>query len=278
MRVPPKPPNYVRITSELPNPIQEAFERAADNGRTAIVPFVTVGHPQRDSTPDVVQALTRAGADVIELGIPFSDPLAEGPVIQRSSFQALENGITPDHCFENAAEIRKRGVDTPLIFMGYYNPIYQIGLDEFCARTRDAGVNGIIAADLPAAEAGPLLDACQKAGISLVPLLALTSTEETIAMACKHASGFVYCVSLLGVTGARATVSQRVESLVATVKRHTDLPVGVGFGISSAEHVAQVGKFADAAVIGSALINRIENEDHSEAPRAAEEFLRSLRQ
>ena len=241
------------------------------------MPFVTVGHPQRDSTPDVVQALTRAGADVIELGIPFSDPLAEGPVIQRSSFQALENGITPDHCFENAAEIRKRGVETPLIFMGYYNPIYQIGLDEFCARTRDAGVNGIIAADLPAAEAGPLLDACQKAGISLVPLLALTSTEETIAMACKHASGFVYCVSLLGVTGARATVSRRVQTLVATVKRHTDLPVGVGFGISSAEHVAQVGKFADAAVIGSALINRIENEDHSQAPRAASDFLLSLR-
>ena len=262
----------------MSEPIQQAFQRAANEGRTAIVPFVTIGHPRRKSTPDVVQALSEAGADVIELGIPFSDPLAEGPVIQRSSFQALQNGITPDLCFRNAAAIRKQGVETPLIFMGYYNPIYQIGLDDFCARTRDAGVNGIIAADLPAAEAGPLLEACQKAGISLVPLLALTSTEETIAMACKHASGFVYCVSLLGVTGARAAVSRRVETLVATVKRHTDLPVGVGFGISSAEHVAQVGEFADAAVIGSALINRIQNEDHSEAPRAAADFLRSLRQ
>ena len=262
----------------MSNPIQEALKRAANEGRTAIVPFVTVGHPQRDSTPDVVEALCDAGADVIELGIPFSDPLAEGPVIQRSSFQALQNGITPGQCFENAAAIRKKGVDTPLVFMGYYNPIYQIGLDEFCARTRDAGVNGIIAADLPAAESGPLLEACQKAGISLVPLLALTSTEDTIAMACKHASGFVYCVSLLGVTGARAAVSQRVETLVAAVKRHTDLPVGVGFGISSADHVAQVGKFADAAVIGSALIDRIQNEDHSEAPRAAAGFLSSLRQ
>ncbi len=262
----------------MSNPIQEALKRAANEGRTAIVPFVTVGHPQRDSTPDVVRALSEAGADVIELGIPFSDPLAEGPVIQKSSFQALQNGITPDLCFRNAAAIRKQGVETPLVFMGYYNPIYQIGLDEFCARTRDAGVNGIIAADLPAAEAGPLHEACQKASISLVPLLALTSTEETIATACKHASGFVYCVSLLGVTGARAVVSQRVESLVATVKRHTDLPVGVGFGISSAEHVAQVGQFADAAVIGSALINQIQNEDHSQAPKAAADFLRSLRQ
>ena len=261
----------------MSNSIQEAFERAASDGRTAIVPFVTVGHPNRDSSPQVVEALSEAGADVIELGIPFSDPLAEGPVIQRSSFRALQNGITPDDCFKNAADIRKLGVETPLIFMGYYNPMLQIGLGEFCARTRDAGVNGIIAADLPAAEAGPLLEACQKAGISLVPLLALTSTEETIAMACKHASGFVYCVSLLGVTGARAAVSRRVESLVATVKRHTDLPVGVGFGISSAEHVAQVGEFADAAVIGSALIDHIENGDHVDAPRNAAQFLRSLR-
>lgn len=260
----------------MSNPIQEAFQRAANEGRTAIVPFVTVGHPQRDSTPDVVEALSEAGADVIELGIPFSDPLAEGPVIQKSSFQALQNGITPDECFENAAAIRRRGIETPLVFMGYYNPIYQIGLEEFCARTRDAGVNGIIAADLPSAEAGPLFDACQKEGISLVPLLALTSTEETIATACKQASGFVYCVSVLGVTGARTAVSQRVQSLVATVKRHTDLPVGVGFGISNVDHVAEVGRYADAAVIGSALINQLENCDHVDAPRNAARFLRSV--
>ena len=261
----------------MSNSIQVAFQRASDDGRTAIVPFVTVGHPRRDSTPEVVEALSEAGADVIELGIPFSDPLAEGPVIQRSSFRALQNGITPDLCFENAVAIRKKGVKTPMVFMGYYNPIYQMGLDEFCARTRDAGVDGIIAADLPAAEAGPLLEACQNAGISLVPLLALTSTEETIATACKQASGFVYCVSVLGVTGARTAVSQRVQTLVATVKRHTDLPVGVGFGISTAEHVAEVGRYADAAVIGSALINELESGDDVDAPRNAARFLRSVR-
>ena len=257
--------------------IQNAFRRAASDGRTAIVPFVTVGHPQRGSTPDVVEALTEAGADVIELGIPFSDPLAEGPVIQKSSFQALENGITPAGCFKNAEEIRKRGVETPLIFMGYYNPIYQIGLDEFCERTRDAGVDGIIAADLPAAEAGPLLEACDKAGISLVPLLALTSTEATIAQACQQASGFVYCISLLGVTGVRSQMSQRVETLVAQVKRHTELPVGVGFGISTADHVAAVGRYADGAVIGSALVDRMQNGEHAEAAENAAHFIRSLR-
>ena len=261
----------------MSNSIQVAFQRASDDGRTAIVPFVTVGHPRRDSTPEVVEALSEAGADVIELGIPFSDPLAEGPVIQRSSFRALQNGITPDRCFKNAVAIRNQGVKTPMVFMGYYNPIYQIGLDEFCARTRDAGVDGIIAADLPAAEAGPLLEACQNAGISLVPLLALTSTEETIATACKQASGFVYCVSVLGVTGARTAVSQRVQTLVATVKRHTDLPVGVGFGISTAEHVVEVGRYADAAVIGSALINELESGDAVDAPRNAARFLRSVR-
>ena len=257
--------------------IQNAFRRAAADGRPAIVPFVTVGHPAKDGTPAIVEALSEAGADVIELGIPFSDPLAEGPVIQKSSFRALQNGITPESCFNNAEEIRRRGVDTPLIFMGYYNPIYQIGLDEFCARTRDAGVDGIIAADLPAAEAGPLLEACHKAGISLVPLLALTSTEDTIAKACQQASGFVYCISLLGVTGARSAASERVDTLVKQVKRHTELPVCVGFGISTAEHVAAVGRYADGAVIGSALIDRMQNADHSDAPEIAAQFIRSLR-
>ena len=256
--------------------IQDAFRRSAAADRTAIVPFVTVGHPQRDSAPSVVEALAEAGADAIELGMPFSDPLAEGPVIQKSSFQALQNGITPQSCFEQASEIRKRGVSTPLIFMGYYNPMYQIGLSEFCSRTRDAGVDGIIAADLPAAEAGPLVEACEKVGISLVPLLALTSTDETIAKACENASGFVYCISLLGVTGARATVSGQVESLVGRVRRHTELPVAVGFGISTAEHVASVGQYADGAVIGSALINQMQDGDHADAANSAYRFIKSL--
>lgn len=262
----------------MTEPIQDAFWRAASERRTAIVPFVTVGHPQRDSTPAVVEALSDAGADVIELGIPFSDPLAEGPVIQKSSFRALENGITPEACFQNAAEIRRRGVTTPLVFMGYYNPIYQIGIDEFCVRTRDAGVDGIIAADLPATEAGPLFDACAKADIALIPLLALTSTDETISYACKQASGFVYCISLLGVTGARAAVSKQVESLVNRVRTYTELPVAVGFGISTAEHVQSVGRYADGAVIGSALINSIQDNDPSEAPSTAAKFLRSIQQ
>ncbi len=260
------------------NPIQSAFQRAANEQRTAIVPFVTIGHPQLDSTPSVVEALSEGGADVIELGLPFSDPLADGPVIQQSSFRALQNGTTPEMCFENAAAIRRRGVDTPLVYMGYYNPMYQIGLEEFCLRTRDAGVNGIIAADLPAAEAEPLLNACNKADISLIPLLALTSTNDTIASACAQASGFVYCTSILGVTGARAKVSERAETLVERVRSHTELPVAVGFGISNAEHVRAVGTYADGAVIGSALITQLQEGAAGDAPQAAARFMQSLRE
>ena len=258
------------------NIIQQAFMRAANDGRTAIVPFITIGHPIHDSTPDVVEALVNAGADIIELGIPFSDPLAEGPVIQKSSFQALQNGITPASCFENATEIRRRGIETPLIFMGYYNPIIQIGLDEFCKRTRDCGVDGIIVVDLPTVEAGPLLDICAKTDISLIPLLALTSTEQTVVQTCSQASGFIYCISSLGVTGARAAVSQHIEALVERVKKHTRIPIAVGFGISNAEHVRSVGKYAHGAVIGSALIKLMQNNEHSSAPETAARFIRSL--
>ena len=261
----------------MTNRIQDAFSLANEAGRTAIVPFLTVGHPKADSTPDIVEALSEAGADAIELGIPFSDPLGDGPVIQKSSFQALQNGVTPEACFENAAEIRRRGIDTPIVFIGYYNPIFQIGLDEFCGRTRDAGVDGIIVADLPAAEAGPFSAACENNGISLVPLLALTSTDETIAEACRHASGFIYCISLLGVTGARSAVSQRVEELVARVRSNTGLPVAVGFGISNSDHVRSVGEFADGAVVGSALVNLIQENGPENAPDTAAQFLRSLR-
>lgn len=257
--------------------IEEQFRRAKRDGRTALVPFVTVGHPSRDSTVGIVEALAGAGADVIELGMPFSDPLAEGPVIQRSSYRALMNGITPLDCFNAAEEIRRRGVETPLAFMGYYNSMLQIGLDEFCARVSDCGVNGIIAADLPTAESGPLGDAAERAGVSVVPLLALTSTNDAIRMSCASASGFVYCISVLGVTGARNQISEQVKRLVADVRSHTELPVAVGFGISNRDHVRQVGEYADGAVVGSALVNAIDSADEKDSAKTAAEFMESLK-
>lgn len=238
--------------------------------------FATSGFPTVDSTVPILKAITNAGADVIELGIPFSDPLAEGPTIQKSSYAALEAGTTPETCLDAIREARAAGVEEPILPMGYYNPILAFGLQEYCRSVADAGADGLIVPDLPTPEAGPLHEACERYGIALVPLLALTSTDESIASACELASGFIYCVSVLGVTGARTTVNERVKDLVSRVRKHTDLPVAVGFGISTADHVAEVSEFADGAVIGSALVNAVADGEPSRAAERAGAYVSSV--
>lgn len=256
--------------------IQEAFRKAESEDRIALAPYVTIGFPELGLTADIVRSLVEAGADVVELGVPFSDPLGEGPTIQASSHRALVNGVTPETCFETVKDIRAAGIDVPIIFMGYYNTILSMGLDEYCLSASGAGVDGIIAADLPAAEAGPLQDACDAAGLSLVPLIALTSTDQSIEHACKRAKGFIYCISVLGVTGARATMSDRVEGLANKVRGYTDLPIGIGFGISSAGHVAEAAEFADGVAIGSAVINALADGDPAGAAERGGAYIRSL--
>ncbi len=257
-------------------PIRKAFDAARQAGRIALVPFVTAGHPRPDLTPAIVKAVADAGADVIELGVPFSDPLAEGPTIQKSSHDALMAGATVQSSIEAVQTARALGVNVPLVFMGYYNPVLSLGIERYCRMSASAGVNGLIVADLPAEEAGPLTDAAAAAGVSVIPLIALTSTEQRVEAACSRAGGFVYCVSVLGVTGARAEMSTRVRDLVGMVRRHTDLPVAVGFGISTSEHVEEVASYADGAVVGSALINAINAGPPESAPERAGEFVRSL--
>ena len=256
--------------------IRQAIDKAKNEGRIALVPYVTIDFPVPGITKDIVKSIVEAGADVIELGMPFSDPLGDGPTIQASGHQALENGVTPKTCMDTVKEIRNAGIDIPIVIMGYYNNILSMGLDEFCSNAHDAGVDGLIAADLPAAEADPLQDAVDRAGLVLIPLLALTSTERAIEHACKRAGGFIYCISVLGVTGARASTSERVKILADKVRRFTDLPIGIGFGISTAEHVTNVAEYADGAVVGSELINRIAYGDVADAPQRAETFIRSL--
>jgi len=257
--------------------IRKAFETAQTEGRIALVPYVTVGFPEVGLTTDIVRAVSEAGADVIELGVPFSDPLGDGPTIQASGHTALVNGVTPQDCIVAAKEIRAAGIETPLVFMGYYNNILTVGLDEYCVSVSDAGVDGLIVADLPAAEAGPLQDAAYRAGISLIPLLALTSTDDAIEHACERASGFVYCISVLGVTGARTSVSERVQGLVEKVRKFTDLPVAIGFGISTADHVAEVAEYADGAVVGSALINELADGPAAGAADRGSKYIASLK-
>jgi tryptophan synthase alpha chain len=219
-----------------------------------LVVFLTAGFPDMDATLEVVPALVAAGADVIELGVPFSDPLAEGLTIQESSFMALEQQVTLGHCLWMVDSLRAKLPDTPMVLMGYYNPIYSYGLQRFAQDSGSAGVDGLIVVDLPEFESGPLKEHCSSKYIHLIPLLAPTSTEESIRAAATGATSFIYCISLAGVTGARDQVSVRGFDLVERVRAYTGLPLAVGFGISRREHVEAVAKKAEAAVVGSALI------------------------
>ena len=246
-------------------------------GGRVLSPFVTLGFPDLDTSVDIAAALLRSGADMLELGVPFSDPLAEGPTIQRTSFQALRQGVTVAVCLAAVRKIRKADPDAPLVLMGYYNPILRYGLAEFARDAADAGVDGMIVVDLPREEAGPFNGLCEGHNLYLVPLLAPTSTNERIAQACKHAKGFIYCVSLAGVTGARVEIQAGVEDLVGRIGRYTNLPVLVGFGVSTRDHVEAIGRFADGAVVGSALLEAVDRAVRGDAVSAAVEFFRRLR-
>jgi len=252
------------------------FDAVREQRRPGLIVFVTAGFPDMEATMELVPALVAAGADAVELGVPFSDPLAEGPVIQESSFQALQNGTSLEDCLKATAALRAKIPDTPLILMGYYNPIHTYGLVPFAEGCQQAGVDGLIAVDLPGFEAAPLISECRSRDISVIPLLAPTSTDESIKHACTGASGFVYCISVTGITGAREQVSGRSFELLDRVKTHTDLPLAVGFGISNRSHVEEVGNTAEAAVVGSALIRVMLESPREEVVERASRFVAEL--
>ena len=256
--------------------IERMFATVRERERPGLIVFLTAGVPDMETTLKLVPALVEAGADAVELGVPFSDPLAEGPTIQQSSFLALQNGVTAADCLEACASLRDVIPDAPLVLMGYYNPIYSYGTTRFAAECQKIGVDGLITVDLPGTESGHLAAECVERDISLIPLLAPTSTEESIAESCRTASGFVYCVSVTGVTGARNEVSSRGLDLLQRVRAHTSLPLALGFGISAPEHVAEVGKTAEAAVVGSALVRVILESPRDEVVERASAFVASL--
>jgi tryptophan synthase alpha subunit len=252
--------------------IKEAFARLRAQRRTGLVAFLTAGYPSVEETLQLVSALIEGGADVIELGVPFSDPLGEGPTIQRSSHQALDRGVTPAVCLDVVAALRAQGVEAPIVLMGYYNPLLAYGLQEFCRDAAAAGADGVITVDLPPEESHPLRDACRQNGLDLVYLLAPTSTDERIELVAGLASGFVYCVSVAGVTGAREELPPSLSQFVGRVRARTPLPVAVGFGISKPKHFRAVARIADAAVIGSAIIDEIDRSDPSERARKVKRY------
>ncbi len=236
--------------------------------------YITCGDPDLDTSREVALAAIHAGAEVIELGVPFSDPVADGPVIQRASERALKHGTDLSGVLAVAKQIRERS-KAGLIIFSYLNPILQFGLEKFCAAAADAGVDGALMTDLPVEEAGEYLKAMKAHKLAPVFLAAPTSTDQRLRDVARHSRGFVYAISRTGITGTRQEVAGDARSLVERLRVHTKLPIAVGFGVSTPEQFAEVGSFADAAVVGSAIVQRIEENRGREAAAVAE-FLSSL--
>jgi tryptophan synthase alpha chain len=260
--------------------IAARFEQLQAQGRTALIPFVTAGDPTPDVTVPLMHAMVAAGADLIELGVPFSDPIADGPVIQRATERALAQGVSLDDVLEMVRRFRAQDPETPVILMGYLNPIEVMGYEVFSVAAHEAGLDGALVVDVPPEEGHALVETLKAQGIDLVYLLAPTSTEARIARIGEVASGFVYYVSVKGVTGAGHLDTAAVADKVGLIKSLIRLPVGVGFGINNPETAAQVARVADAVIVGSAIVSRIESlvATPDRIPGAVAEFLTSLRQ
>ena len=249
--------------------IGRRFQALREEGRSGLVTFLTAGDPDPATALEIFKGLPEAGADLIEIGVPFSDPMADGPAIQASSQRALKAGMTLPRTLDAVRAFREDDDDTPIIFMGYYNPIYNYGVDKFLKDAKCAGVDGFIVVDLPPEEEGEFCLPATAAGMNFIYLTAPTTTDERLPRVLKNASGFVYFVSITGITGTQSANTDAVAGHVARIRNMTDLPVAVGFGINTPEQAAEIAGIADAAVVGSALVNIIaENLDANDNPAA----------
>ena len=240
------------------NRMDATFERLKRENRTALIPFLTVGDPSVELTLDIIAEVEAAGADIVELGVPYSDPLADGPVIQRASQRALKGHVTIRTCMETALRARKAGSELPFILFTYYNPVLQMGLDFFFEEVIAHDISGLIIPDLPIEESGEIRKRAKEAGVHLIPLVAPTS-HERISKIVSDADGFIYCVSSLGVTGERTDFYSGVNEFIETVKKYSRVPVAIGFGISNGEQVARFSEICDGVVVGSAIVRQIES-------------------
>ena len=259
-----------------PSRITARLDSLAGSGARALVPFVTVGDTDLDTSRDVILAAADAGADIVELGVPFSDPIADGPVIQASSQRALAAGSSLPRVLEMVARLRER-TEAAFMLFGYYNPFFRYGPVALAEAARQAGVDAMLCVDLPPEEAGPLAEACEQNALDRIFLLAPTSDEQRIDVVRGMASGFVYFVSVTGVTGARTAAPTGIRERVDRVREAIGLPVGVGFGISSPEQAVEVGAYADLVVVGSALVRTIHEAGKAKAASACGNFVGSLR-
>lgn len=249
------------------------IKKAFENGK-AFIPFVTCGDPDLETTGMIVRAAAENGADLIELGIPFSDPTAEGPVIQGANIRALSGGVTTDKIFDFVRELRK-DVTIPMVFMTYANVVFSYGAEKFISTCSDIGIDGLILPDLPFEEKEEFLPLCRTYGVDLISLIAPTSAQR-IAMIAKEAEGFLYIVSSLGVTGTRSEITTDIASIVKMVKENTDIPCAIGFGISTPEQAKKMAGFSDGAIVGSAIIKIIEKYGR-EAPKYVGEYIKEMK-
>ena len=256
--------------------LQQTFQQLGN--KKALIPFITAGHPKPDLTVAMMHALVNNGADVIELGMPFSDPMADGPVIQHASEKAIALGVGIDMTIEMVKTFRQNNQHTPVVLMGYLNPVECMGHSEFVARAKAAGVDGLLLVDSPPEESADLMKHLKAQNLEQIFLIAPTTTESRMKMICEHAAGFIYYVALKGVTGSADLDSQSVNSDVSKIKNYSDLPVAVGFGVKDAASAVAVAEQADAVVIGSALVSLLDScDDLESATQAIEQFIKPIR-
>jgi tryptophan synthase alpha chain len=249
--------------------IDNRFDLLEKERRSGLVAFLTAGDPNFEMSLQILQKLPASGADVIELGMPFSDPMADGPAIQASSQRALSAGINLKEIFSIVEIFRTEDAETPIVLMGYYNPIYVYGIERFVSDAEAAGVDGLIIVDLPPEEP-ELLHIMENSSLQFIYLITPTTNDERLPIIIKHASGFIYYVSVIGITGTKTASSEHVELALSRIRRYTDLPIAVGFGIKTPEQAAKIAKYANATVVGSALVSRVEdNLDANGKPTSA---------
>jgi tryptophan synthase len=259
------------MEAEMSERLRERFRAAKAEHRPLFFAYVTAGFRERGDTVPIMEAIEEGGADVIELGVPFSDPLADGATIQAANQVALEHGISLADCFGFVREARAAGVEAPVLLMGYYNPILAYGEARAARDAAAAGVDGFIVVDLPPEEAGPFIANCRANDLAFVPLVAPTTRDERIGLLAAAADAFLYCVSVTGTTGSAAVAVDTLPAFLARVRRHTDLPLGVGFGITTRQDVEAVGRVAEAAIVGTAIVRRVDEAEpgaRAEAVRA----------
>jgi tryptophan synthase alpha chain len=258
--------------------IAQVFADLKAQGRKGLVPFITAGDPDPSQTLDLMHALVRGGADVIELGVPFSDPMADGPVIQRASERALAHGMTLKHCIALVKEFRQTNAKTPIVLMGYANPIEHMGTETFVKTAKEAGVDGVLVVDYPPEECEDFAQQCKVAGIDPIFLLAPTSSQERINQVGQVAAGYIYYVSLKGVTGAANLDTQAVAGIIPQIRAVSTVPIAVGFGIRDAQSAVAIGKTADAVVIGSRIVQLLEETPAAQRVQSLETFLKEIRE